>query len=206
MRLSAGSVRRRAPTREADPRVLGGTFGIRFCSGRKRCAGGAPSWPRRCPGESARRKRGRREKEITSAMKSSSSRLRSVSGRPSGEAPERTSRSACTGVSRASSRMRLSAACGPSLSIEPVVHGEEQVFEAAFRHQHLDAHRERMVVGPLLRRASPVQVASLAARMFMICSGACLEQALSHQETGSVCGMLSGRRRRAPGRASPRSR
>ena len=56
--------------------------------------------------------------------------------------------------------------------VEPVVHVEEQVFEAALRHQYLDAHRKRMVVGPLLWRAPPVHVASLAARMFMICSGA----------------------------------
>ena len=77
--------------------------------------------------------------------------------------------------------------------VEPVVHVEEQVFEAALRHQYLDAHRKRMVVGPLLWRAPPVHVASLAARMFMICSGrARLEQALSRQEPDvRLCGMLS---------------
>ena len=62
--------------------------------------------------------------------------------------------------------------------VEPAVHVEEQVLEAALRHQYLDAHRKRMVVGPLLRRAPPIHSASLAARMFMICSRTRLAQAL----------------------------
>jgi hypothetical protein len=72
--------------------------------------------------------------------------------------------------------------------IEPAVNVEEQVLEAALGHQYLDAHWKCIVVGPLLWRAPPVHDASLAARMFMICSGAPrLEQALSHQEPVQVC-------------------
>ena len=54
--------------------------------------------------------------------------------------------------------------------VEPAVHVEEQVLEAALGHQNLDPHRERMVVDPLLRRAPPVHATSRDAVMFMICS------------------------------------
>ena len=43
-------------------------------------------------------------------------------------------------------------------SVQPVVHVEEQVFDPTLRHQCLDAHRKRMVVGPLLWRAPPFHV------------------------------------------------
>ena len=61
-------------------------------------------------------------------------------------------------------------AAAADLGVEPAVHVEEQVLEAALRHQYLDAHRKRMVVDPLLRRASPVPCRLTRCGMFMICS------------------------------------
>ena len=66
----------------------------------------------------------------------------------------------------------LGVAAAADLGVEPAVHVEEQVLEAALGHQHLDAHRERMVVDPLLRRAAPFHATSLRCAMFMICSEA----------------------------------
>lgn len=54
--------------------------------------------------------------------------------------------------------------------VEPSVHIEKQILEPALRDKDAKADGERMVIGPLLRRASPVHSASPDARMFMLCS------------------------------------
>ena len=77
------------------------------------------------------------------------------------------------------------------LGLEPSVHVEEQVLEAALGHQHLDPHWERMVVDPLCEGASPVHAASLDAAMFMIYSEARRSRKLSPGE-------IAGRGRNGP--------
>jgi hypothetical protein len=47
------------------------------------------------------------------------------------------------------------------LVIQPAMHVEEQVLEAALRHAHVDAHRVGAVVQLLLRRAAPFHTTSL---------------------------------------------
>jgi hypothetical protein len=64
-------------------------------------------------------------------------------------------------VGKSSPGSMLGVAAAADLGVEPAVHVEQQVLEAALGHQHLDAHRKHMVVDPLLRRASPFHVSSL---------------------------------------------
>ena len=67
------------------------------------------------------------------------------------------------GVGQSSPGAMLGVAAAADLGVEPAVHVEQQVLEAALGHQHLDPHRERMVVDPLLRRAAPFHASSLVA-------------------------------------------